>query len=111
MVPIPKYKNVIGTKWVFINKINEQGKVVRNKERLICKGYSQQEGIDYEESYEVETLKIYLEKLLENLDVHTLYVRVFELVYFQKDNGECIWFIHLNLLLLLNFCTLVKILV
>ena len=31
--------------------MNEQGEVVRNKARLICKGYSQQEGIDYEETY------------------------------------------------------------
>ena len=38
-------------KWVFKNKINEQGEVIRNKGRLVCKGYSQQEGIDYEETY------------------------------------------------------------
>ena len=47
--PKPKDKNVIGTKWVFKNKMNEQGEVVRNKARLACKGYSHQEGIDYEE--------------------------------------------------------------
>jgi hypothetical protein len=40
-VPIPKDKNVIGTKWIFKNKLNEDGKVVRNKERLFCKGYDQ----------------------------------------------------------------------
>lgn len=39
--PRPKDKNVIGTKWVFKNKMNEQGEVVRNKEGLVCKGYSQ----------------------------------------------------------------------
>ena len=31
------YKNVIGTKWVFKNKMNEQGEVVRNKAILVCK--------------------------------------------------------------------------
>ena len=31
--------------------MNEQGEVVRNKERLVCKGYSHQEGIDYEETF------------------------------------------------------------
>ena len=51
LVPRPKIKNVIGTKWVFKNKMNEQGEVVRNKAKLVCKGYSQKEGIDYEETY------------------------------------------------------------
>lgn len=45
------YKNVIGTKWVFQNKLDEDGKVVRNRERLVCKGYTQIEGIDFEETY------------------------------------------------------------
>lgn len=51
LFPRPKVKNVIDTKWVFRNKMNEQGEVIRNKARLVCKGYSQQEGIDYEETY------------------------------------------------------------
>lgn len=41
LVPIPKDKNVIGTKWVFGNKLNEADEFVRNKVRLVCKGYSQ----------------------------------------------------------------------
>ena len=55
-VPRPKNKNVIGTKWVFQNKINEQGEVVRNKEILACKGNSQQEGIDYEDIFALVTI-------------------------------------------------------
>ena len=47
LVPRPKDKNIIGTKWVFRNKLNEDGEVCRNKARLVCKGYSQEEVIDY----------------------------------------------------------------
>jgi hypothetical protein len=51
LVPIPKNKNVIDTKWVFRNKLNEDGQVTRNKARLVCKGYAHIEGIDFEETF------------------------------------------------------------
>jgi hypothetical protein len=51
LVPRPKNKNMINTKWVFRNKLNEYGQVTRNKARLVCKGYAQIEGIDFEETY------------------------------------------------------------
>ena len=51
LVPKPPQKNIIGTKWVFKNKLNEQGEVTRNKARLVVQGYSQQEGIDYTETF------------------------------------------------------------
>ena len=51
LVPKPKRTRVIGTKWVFRNKLNEKGEVVRNKARLVAQGYSQQEGIDYTETF------------------------------------------------------------
>jgi hypothetical protein len=50
MVPRPKKKNFICTKWVFKNKLNEDGHVTRNKAILVCKGYAQVEGIDFEET-------------------------------------------------------------
>lgn len=40
LVPRPIDKNVIGKNWVFQKKMNEDGEVVMNKSRLLCKGYS-----------------------------------------------------------------------
>jgi hypothetical protein len=51
LVPRPKNKNVIGTKWVFRNKLNKDGQVTRNKATLVCKGYAQIKGIDFEETF------------------------------------------------------------
>jgi hypothetical protein len=51
LFPRPKNKNLIGTKWVFRNKLNKDGQVTRNKERLVCKGYTQVECIDFEETF------------------------------------------------------------
>jgi hypothetical protein len=48
LVPRPKNKNFIGTKWVYKNKMNENGQVIRNKSRLVCKGYAQVKRVDYE---------------------------------------------------------------
>jgi hypothetical protein len=51
LVPRPEDKNVIGSKWVFKNKMNEKGQVVRNKDRLVYKGYAQVEGRDFDETF------------------------------------------------------------
>jgi hypothetical protein len=50
LIEKPK-KNVVGTKWVFRNKKDEFGVVTRNKARLAAKGYSQVEGLDFEETF------------------------------------------------------------
>ncbi|GJU44256.1 ribonuclease H-like domain-containing protein [Tanacetum coccineum] len=46
LVDLPKGKRAIGTKWVYRNKKDERGIVVRNKARLVAQGYTQEEGID-----------------------------------------------------------------
>ncbi|GJS99148.1 retrovirus-related pol polyprotein from transposon TNT 1-94 [Tanacetum coccineum] len=51
LVPQPRNMTIIGTKWVFKNKLDENGIVSRNKVRLVAQGYNQQEGIDYDETY------------------------------------------------------------
>ncbi|GJS83731.1 putative ribonuclease H-like domain-containing protein [Tanacetum coccineum] len=51
LVDFPKGKKAIGTKWVFRNKKDERGIVIRNKARLVAQGHTQQEGIDYDEVF------------------------------------------------------------
>ncbi|GJY19373.1 retrovirus-related pol polyprotein from transposon TNT 1-94 [Tanacetum coccineum] len=64
LVPLPISQSIIGTKWVFRKKLDENGIVSRNKARLVAQGYNQQEGIDYDETYapvaRLESIRILL---------------------------------------------------
>ncbi|KAJ9566372.1 hypothetical protein OSB04_002338 [Centaurea solstitialis] len=64
LVPKPYLKTIIGTKWIFKNKMDELGTVVRNKARLVAQGYRQEEGIDYDETFapvaRLEAIRIFL---------------------------------------------------
>ncbi|GJQ93279.1 retrovirus-related pol polyprotein from transposon TNT 1-94, partial [Tanacetum coccineum] len=51
LVPLPYGKIAIGSKWVFRNKKDEHGTTKKNKARLVAQGYSQEEGIDYDETF------------------------------------------------------------
>jgi len=51
LVPRIPEMNIIVTKWIFRNKMDEHGVITRNKARLVAKGYNQEEGIDYDETY------------------------------------------------------------
>ncbi|PKA55083.1 putative mitochondrial protein [Apostasia shenzhenica] len=51
LVARPNDHPIIGTKWVFKNKLNDQGEIIRNKARLVAKGYNQVEGIDFDETF------------------------------------------------------------
>lgn len=65
LVPRMIDKNIIGSKWVFRNKLNENGEVVKTKARLVCKGYSQVEGIYFQETFalvaRMEAINFFLE--------------------------------------------------
>ena len=51
LVPKPSNQSVIRTRWVFRNKMDENGIIVRNKVRLIGQSFNQEEGIDYEKTF------------------------------------------------------------
>nr|GEW57296.1 hypothetical protein [Tanacetum cinerariifolium] len=64
LVDLPNGKRAIGTKWVYRNKKDERGIVVRNKVRLVAQGHTQEEGIDYEEVFapvaRIEAIRLFL---------------------------------------------------
>ncbi|GJT64317.1 retrovirus-related pol polyprotein from transposon TNT 1-94 [Tanacetum coccineum] len=78
LVPQPKNMTIIGTKWVFRNKLDENGIVSRNKARLVAQGYNQQEGIDYDETYA-------LVARLESIRILLAYACALDFKLFQMD--------------------------
>jgi hypothetical protein len=64
LVPRPFDHNIIGTKWIFKNKSDEHGIVIRNKARLIAQGYTQIERVDFDETFapvaRLESIRIML---------------------------------------------------
>nr|GEV52452.1 hypothetical protein [Tanacetum cinerariifolium] len=64
LVDLPHGKRAIDTKWVFRNKKNERGIVVRNKARLVAQGHTQEKGIDYKEVFapveRIEAIRLFL---------------------------------------------------
>ncbi|GKA37710.1 retrovirus-related pol polyprotein from transposon TNT 1-94 [Tanacetum coccineum] len=78
LVPNPKYMIVIGNKWVFRNKLDENGIVPRNKVRLVAQGYNQQEGIDYDETYAPIAR-------LESISILLAYACALDFKLFQMD--------------------------
>ncbi|GJY36256.1 retrovirus-related pol polyprotein from transposon TNT 1-94 [Tanacetum coccineum] len=99
LVPQPKNMTIIGTKWVFRNKLDENGVVSRNKARLVAQGYNQQEGIDYDETYasvaRLESIRILLayacalDFKLFQMDVKSAFLNGFinEEVYVAQPSG------------------------
>ncbi|GJZ38528.1 retrovirus-related pol polyprotein from transposon TNT 1-94 [Tanacetum coccineum] len=99
LVPNPMDMTIIGTKWVYRNKLDENGVVTRNKARLVAQGYNQQEGIDYDETYapvaRLESIRILLayacalDFKLHQMDVKSAFLNGFinEEVYVAQPPG------------------------
>ncbi|KAI3510701.1 hypothetical protein L1887_17834 [Cichorium endivia] len=80
LIPKPANASIVGLKWVYWNKLDTEGNVVRNKARLVVKGYCQQEGIDYEETFapvaRLESVRIFLAYAAhKNFDVFQMDVK------------------------------------
>nr|GEV27498.1 ribonuclease H-like domain, reverse transcriptase, RNA-dependent DNA polymerase [Tanacetum cinerariifolium] len=64
LIDLPYRKKAIGTKWVYKNKKDERGIVVKNKARLVAQGHRQEEGIDHDEVFapvaRIEAIQIFL---------------------------------------------------
>ncbi|GKB07606.1 putative ribonuclease H-like domain-containing protein, partial [Tanacetum coccineum] len=99
LVDLPNGKRAIGTKWVFRNKKDERGIVIKNKARLVAQGYTQEEGIDYDEVFapvaRIEAIRLFLayasfkDFVVYQMDVKSafLYGKIEEEVYVCQPPG------------------------
>nr|GEV67722.1 hypothetical protein [Tanacetum cinerariifolium] len=99
LVDLPHEKRAIGTKWVYKNKRDDRGIVVRNKARLVTQGHTQEEGIDYEEVFapvaRIEAIRLFLAYasfmgfMVYQMDVKSafLYGTIEEEVYVCQPSG------------------------
>ncbi|GJS70323.1 putative ribonuclease H-like domain-containing protein [Tanacetum coccineum] len=99
LVDLPNGKKDIGTKWVFRNKKDERGIVIRNKARLVAQGHRQEKGIDYEEVFapvaRIEAIRLFLAYasfigfLVYQMDAKSafLYGTIEEEVYVTQPSG------------------------
>jgi len=89
LVPKTDDMNIIGTKWVFRNKMDEDGNIISNKARLVAKGYNQEEDIDFDETYapvaRLEAVRLLLAyACMCNFKLHQMDVKKCILEWFPK---------------------------
>ncbi|KAK2423598.1 cysteine-rich RECEPTOR kinase [Trifolium repens] len=99
LVPRPDKVNVIGTKWIYKNKSDEKEVITRNKARLVAQGYTQVEGLDFEETFapvaRLESIRLLLgvacilKFKLYQMDVKSAFLNGYlhEEVYVEQPKG------------------------
>nr|GEX39321.1 retrovirus-related Pol polyprotein from transposon TNT 1-94 [Tanacetum cinerariifolium] len=99
LVDLPYGKRAIGTKWVFQNKKDERGIVIRNKARLVAQRNTQEEGIDYDKVFapiaRIKSIRLFLAYaslqyfMVYQMDVKSdfLYGKIAEVVYVYQPLG------------------------
>ena len=64
LVDRPRHRKVIGVRWIYKTKLNADGSINKNKARLVVKGYAQEQGIDYQDTFapvsRMDTIKLLL---------------------------------------------------
>ncbi|GJR38180.1 retrovirus-related pol polyprotein from transposon TNT 1-94 [Tanacetum coccineum] len=99
LVPPPDKAFVITLKWIYKVKLDELGGILKNKARLVARGYRQEEGIDFEESFapvaRLEAIRIFLafaahmNMVVYQMDVKTAFLNgnLREEVYVSQPDG------------------------
>ncbi|GKE97804.1 retrovirus-related pol polyprotein from transposon TNT 1-94, partial [Tanacetum coccineum] len=99
LVPRPDKVMVITLKWIYKVKLDELGGILKNKARLVARGYRQEEGIDFEESFapvaRLEAIRIFLafaahkNMVVYQMDVKTAFLNgnLREEVYVSQPDG------------------------
>ncbi|GJR06781.1 putative ribonuclease H-like domain-containing protein [Tanacetum coccineum] len=106
LVDLPNGKRAIGTKWVFSNKKDERGIVIKNKARLVAQGYTQEEGIDYDEVFapvaRIEAIRLFLayalfkDFVVYQMDVKSAFLydnrfqrgKIDKTLFIRRDKGD-----------------------
>jgi hypothetical protein len=113
LMPRPHGANVVGVRWVYDLKVDEDGKILRHKARLVAQGFSQKEGIDFKETFaptmHIKTARVLLALAAKHkmscrqYDVSTafLHASLKEEVYVKQPPGHVIpgkenWVYRLN---------------
>ena len=99
LVPLPKGKNIVGCRWVFKVKRNAEGGIDRYKARLVAQGFSQKEGLDFEEVFSpvvkhtsirvLFALSVQLGWFCHQIDIKTAFLNgtIKEEIYMRQPEG------------------------